>query len=129
MIMEDELLLTSEAARAAGKSAATIRRWLRSGLLPAMKTRGGVHLIRRADVLRVTGEESVEGGCSIDATPHDSSSNEARSTPATSQFRKEVRESGGRVRQQRLEMRMGLQKGRSSPNRRDRASSVGTSRA
>jgi excisionase family DNA binding protein len=50
---EIELLLTSEAAREAVVSAATIRAWLRSGRLPALRTSTGVHLIRRADLVRV----------------------------------------------------------------------------
>ena len=46
----DELLETSEAARLADTSEATVRRAERLGLLPAVRTRRGVRLFKRGDV-------------------------------------------------------------------------------
>ena len=60
--MTDDVLLTSEAAREAGVSSATIRNWEARGLLPvAITTATGVKLVRRADVQRVAGEMRRRG--------------------------------------------------------------------
>lgn len=49
--MQDEVLLASECAQVIHKSVDTVRRYERSGLLPAaFKTRGGVRLFLARDV-------------------------------------------------------------------------------
>ena len=45
--------LTSQAARAFGVSPETVRLWERRGVLPALKTVGGVRLFDRRDVERL----------------------------------------------------------------------------
>lgn len=49
----DDILQTSDVARMTDPpvSADAVRHWERVGLLPAVKTAGGVRLFRRADVL------------------------------------------------------------------------------
>jgi excisionase family DNA binding protein len=45
-----EYLTTGQAAEELGVSAETVRRWVKAGLVPAMVTPGGRHLIDRADL-------------------------------------------------------------------------------
>lgn len=50
------LILTHEAARILAVSSDTVRRWERTGRLPAVKTSGGVRVFDRADVERLAAE-------------------------------------------------------------------------
>lgn len=50
---EPDLLLPSAAGRLLGVSAATIRNWIYSGKLPALRLSGGVRAIRREDLIRI----------------------------------------------------------------------------
>lgn len=49
-VRDDYELLTSDVARIAEKTPATIRVWERAGKLPARRTVGGTRLFRRSDV-------------------------------------------------------------------------------
>ncbi len=53
---EDELLLPSAAGREVGVCSASIRNWIASGRLPAIRLSGGVRAVRRGDLLRVAEE-------------------------------------------------------------------------
>lgn len=52
------MLTVPEAAAKANRSAETIRRWIRSGKLPARKV-GTQHVIDEDDLLSVSGNETV----------------------------------------------------------------------
>lgn len=48
----DNLVLTSEAARLIGIAAATLRAWERRGIITAIRTRSGVRLFSRDEILQ-----------------------------------------------------------------------------
>jgi excisionase family DNA binding protein len=60
--MHEAPLLTSDVARVAGVSRATVIEWERRGLLSAERTEGGVRLFRREDVERVARERAERKG-------------------------------------------------------------------
>ena len=60
IMVPDELLPTSIAARLANVSANTIRAWADKGRLPAIRTASGQRLFNRADVLRLIAERKPE---------------------------------------------------------------------
>ncbi len=60
MVQHDTLLSTSEAARAAGVSAETIRKWAQSGRLPAQVTPLGL-LINPPDLHQLLRERRTAG--------------------------------------------------------------------
>jgi DNA-binding transcriptional MerR regulator len=66
----DEIMLTAEVARFLGKSAGMVRVYERTGQLPALRTRGGVRLFRREDVVRlakILAAKEVRGYAAVSA--------------------------------------------------------------
>lgn len=57
-IMDDTLLMTSQAARILDRSAASVREYERKGLLHAMKTADGRRIFREDDVRKLAAELS-----------------------------------------------------------------------
>ena len=58
--MEDDLLTIREAAELLGVSVDTLRRWDRSGKLPAMRKKGGTHRYYARRDLELTGSDLLE---------------------------------------------------------------------
>jgi excisionase family DNA binding protein len=54
----EDLLLSSAAAQILGVSAASVRDWVSSGKLPAIRTAGGWRVIRKKDVLSLAAERA-----------------------------------------------------------------------
>ena len=60
----DTLLLSSDAARIANVTPATVRYWTTTGKLRAKRTPSGVRLIRYSDLKRVIAERSASAAAS-----------------------------------------------------------------
>jgi excisionase family DNA binding protein len=69
MPQDDLLLTTTDAARAIGVSAETIRAWENSGKLPALRTVSGQRLFSRRDVDRARDQRTSRRAAHVDDSP------------------------------------------------------------